>query len=279
VETDGRGEPLHRLACWEVELPKLRARYEASAPFPHVVLDEVLAPGLYAQAARDFPAVTDESWTNYFHLNEKKFGNSRPDTWPSSLQLVARALTGSRFVTFLEHLTGIDDLLADRAMDGGGLHQTPRGGYLNIHADFTTHHAVANWQRRVNVLVYFNESWQQEWGGDLEFWAGDMSRAVVRVSPIGNRMVIFTTNERSFHGHPEPLECPEGEARKSMALYYFTAESRPSVRSTNYQARPGDGIKRAAIHLDNGALRAYDAIKRRWRLSDSAISRLLRRIR
>ena len=62
-----------------------------------------------------------------------------------------------------------------------------------------------------------------------------------------------------------------------MALYYFTAESRPLVRSTNYQARPGDGLKRAGIYLDKGALRAYDVVKRRLRLSDTAISRLMRR--
>jgi hypothetical protein len=49
------------------------------------------------------------------------------------------------------------------------------------------------------------------------------------------------------------------------------------VRSTNYQPRPGDGLKRAGIYLDKGALRAYDAFKRRWRFSDAAISRVLRR--
>jgi hypothetical protein len=62
-----------------------------------------------------------------------------------------------------------------------------------------------------------------------------------------------------------------------MALYYFTVEARPLVRSTNYQPRPGDGLKRAGIYLDKGALRAYDAFKRRWRFSDAAISRVLRR--
>ena len=85
----------------------------------------------------------DRSWTNYVHVNEKKFGNSKPDTWGPNLQVVARALTGPRFVRFLERLTGIDDLLPDRAMDGGGLHQVPRGGFLNVHADFTAHHAVS----------------------------------------------------------------------------------------------------------------------------------------
>ena len=270
-------EALCHLGRWEADLPKLRARYEAPEPFPHVVFDDVLDRGLYGRAVKEFPLLRDQSWTNYVHVNEKKFGNSKPDTWGPSLQLVARVLTGPRFVRFLERLTGIDELLPDRAMDGGGLHQVPRGGFLNVHADFTAHHAVPNWQRRVNVLVYFNEHWCADWRGDLELWARDMSRPVVKIRPVGNRMVVFTTDQDSFHGHPDPLDCPENEVRKSMALYYFTAESRPLVRSTNYQARPGDGLKRAGIYLDKSALRAYDVLKRRLRLSDAAISRVLRR--
>jgi hypothetical protein len=270
-------EALCHLGCWEADLAELRPRYDGAEPFPHVVFDDVLDRGLYERAAEEFPLVRDLSWTNYVHVNEKKFGNSKPDTWGPSLQVVARALTGPRFVRFLERLTGIEALLPDRAMDGGGLHQVPRGGFLNVHADFTAHHAVPNWRRRVNVLVYFNAHWCPDWGGDLELWARDMARAVVKIPPIGNRMIVFTTDQQSFHGHPDPLDCPENEVRKSMALYYFTAESRPLVRSTNYQARPGDGLKRAGIYLDKSALRAYDVMKRRLRLSDAAISRILRR--
>jgi hypothetical protein len=270
-----RSDALRSFSRWESRLAELRGCFAAAEPFPHVVLDDVLPVDVYEQAAREFPSPGDSSWTNYFHVNERKYGNPRPDTWGPTLQSVARAYTTPRFVTFLEHLTGIERLLPDRTMDGGGLHQTPRGGYLNIHADFTTHHAVANWRRRVNVLVYFNDWWPSDWGGDLEFWARDMSRAVVKIAPRGNRMVVFNTDENSFHGHPDPLLCPDGVTRKSMALYYFTAESHPLIRSTNYQPRPGDGVKRATIYLDKSVLRAYDAVKRRWRLSDAIVSRLL----
>jgi hypothetical protein len=268
---------LPALTGWETMLPELRVRYADADPYPHIVLDDVLPCDVYARAAGEFGIAPDESWTNYLHVNEKKFGNQRPDTWGPTLQAVARAFTGVRFIRFLERLTDIDGLLADRTMDGGGLHQTPRGGFLNVHADFTAHHTVHNWRRRVNVLLYLNDHWDPEWGGDLELWDRDMSRAVVKIRPVGNRMVVFSTDEHSFHGHPDPLRCPDGVLRKSLALYYFTAEARPMVRATNYQPRPGDGFKRVAIHLDKGALRAYDAMKRRWRLSDAMVSRLLRR--
>jgi len=63
-----------------------------------------------------------------------------------------------------------------------------------------------------------------------------------------------------------------------MALYYFTVEDRPLVRSTNYRARPGDGWKRIGIWADGTALRVYDRVKRRLRLSDGAAATLLARL-
>ena len=35
-------------------------------------------------------------------------------------------------------------------------------------------------------------------------------------------MVIFSTNDFTNHGHPDPLNCPQGLSRKSIATYYFS---------------------------------------------------------
>ena len=135
--------------------------------------------------------------------------------------------------------------MPDWSMDGGGLHQTLRGGHLNIHADFTTHHDHDNWARRVNILLYLNEEWNtDEWGGQLELWDPQMTACQAKVTPAGNRMLVFTTTFDSFHGHPDPLTCPEDVARRSMALYYFTEEEKAVRRSTNYQARPDESAPR-----------------------------------
>ena len=40
-------------------------------------------------------------------------------------------------------------------------------------------------------------------------------------------MVIFSTNDFSNHGHPDPVTCPPNQSRKSIALYYFSV-GRPS---------------------------------------------------
>lgn len=269
-----------------VDLARLRAdlevaakQYAAAEPFPHVVIDDVLRQEAFAAAVADFPGTDDEFWKGYLHVNETKYCNVYPDTWADSLQAVARDLTSAEFVDYLQELTGISDLIPDWSMDGGGLHQTLRGGHLNIHADFTTHHVHESWARRVNILLYLNQEWPEAWGGQLELWDRDMRQCQARVTPRGNRMLVFTTSPDSFHGHPDGLTCPPGEARRSMALYYFTEESAPVRRSTNYRARPDEGSgRRAAIAADRMVLDLYDRAKRRLGISDEVAHRVLTRL-
>ena len=160
-------------------------------------------------------------------------------------------------------------------LEGGGLHQSGTGGFLNIHADFTVHPHNRSWQRRANLLLYLNDDWKPEYGGDLELWSADMKHCEGKVSPVLNRVLIFTTDPTSFHGHPEPMRCPEDVARRSLALYYFSPEVDPLVRSTEYRSRPGDGLHSVLIYADKQVLRAYDWAKRRLGLSDQVASRAL----
>lgn len=255
------------------------AQYQSATPFPHVVLDDVLRPEAFAAAVRDFPGIDDEFWKGYLHVNETKFCNVHPDTWAESLQAVAQEFCSAEFVAYLEDLTGIANLIPDYTMDGGGLHMTKRGGHLNIHADFSTHHTHENWARRVNILLYLNEEWEDDWGGKLELWDPAMTACQGTVTPAGNRMLVFTTTADSFHGHPDGLTCPPDVARRSLAMYYFTEEAAPVRRSTNYQARPDEGrARKAAIAADRTVLDVYDRLKRRLGISDEAAHKVLGRL-
>jgi 2OG-Fe(II) oxygenase superfamily len=268
-----------------VDLTRLRSdldvsakEYAAAEPFPHLVIDGVLRPEAFSAATADFPGIHDEFWKGYLHVNETKYCNVHPDTWADSLQSVAKELTSPEFVAYLEELTGIERLIPDWSMDGGGLHQTLRGGHLNIHADFTTHHVHEHWARRVNILLYLNDEWHDDWGGQLELWDRDMKACADRVTPRGNRMLVFTTSFDSFHGHPDGLTCPPDQARRSMALYYFTEEEAPVRRATHYRARPEESTaRRAAIAADRVALDLYDRVKRRLGITDETAHRILGR--
>jgi Rps23 Pro-64 3,4-dihydroxylase Tpa1-like proline 4-hydroxylase len=264
-----------QLDRFEAALPELASRYASAAPFPHIVLDDVLRPDALAAAYADFAAIDGTHWTNYLHLNERKYANTDRTTWGPTLQAITAELSSPAFVDFLAVLTGIPGLQPDPDLDGGGLHRSLAGGFLNVHADFTAHHTRPRWRRRVNLLLYLNPTWDPAWGGELQLWSKDMQRAEATVEPYGNRMLLFTTDVDSYHGHPEPLRFPEGSARQSLALYYFTEEDDVVAHATNYRARPGDGARRALIYLDKKALQGYDVAKRRLHLSDGLVSRTL----
>lgn len=277
---DALGSPpeLLELGRLEADLPRLAEAYRTATPFPHAVLDDVLAPEVLERLVAEHDAVPQRSWTNYLHLNERKFAHRDPAAWGPTLRAVTDALMAPDTIRFLEQLTGIDGLLPDPSMDGGGLHRSHRGGFLNVHADFTAHHGDPGLHRRVNLLLFLNPGWDEGWGGALELWAPDMARPVASIAPNGNRIVVFTTTPESYHGHPEALRCPDDVARRSLAVYYFTADRDVPVRSTRYRARPGDGARRVGIYLDSRALRLYDRAKRRLGLSDGFVSRLTGRL-
>src|SRR4029078_5720896 len=153
-------------------------------------------------------------------------------------------LNNRAFLGFLEALTGIEGLIPDPHFEGGGLHETKRGGHLGVHADFNVHERLGL-ERRLNLLIYLNEDWEDEYGGSLELGDKDMSECAVEVKPIFARGVIFNHALDSFHGHPDPLSCPPDRSRRSIATYYYTvAEDGIGLlpkRNTNSPQRPARG--------------------------------------
>jgi len=274
-------EPGHREAFVDYDrlngIADVIAReYLGAEPIPHAVIDDFLDPDLAHQLMAEFPAVDRSSWINWTHVNELKYGRSDRASFPPTIGGVVDELHSPTFIRWLERLTGISGLVADPSLEGSGLHQSGRGGYLNIHTDFTGHPHQPTWRRRVNLLLYLNERWEDGFGGHLEFWSRDMKRCTRKIAPVLNRAVIFNTSD-ALHGHPEPMTCPAAVTRKSIALYYFTAESQPfPIRSTDYRARPGDGWRSVAIYLDTRLLRGYDCAKRVLGLDDRFASQVLR---
>jgi hypothetical protein len=263
------------LAALEARADELAQSYRAAVPFPHIVIEDVLPQAVLERVYAELAEMTSGDWNSYIHFNERKFSNTDTSSWGPTLRAVSDVFAGDRFRRFLETVSGFDGLHADVSLDGGGLHRCYRDGFLNIHADFTAHHEIQNWRRRVNLLLYLNPTWEAEWGGDLELWDRSMQHCVTTVAPLGNRMLLFSTDEYSYHGHPDPLRAPEGVARQSLALYYFTEETAPLAKATDYRPRPDDGARKVLIRADAKALAVYDSIKRRFHVSDSAVRRVM----
>ncbi len=273
--TGRRTKPVLNVSALERDVDQLHAAYQSAQPYPHIVLDDFLLPDVAELAMDEFPPLDPSRWNNFLHANERKFSHTDPATWGPTLQAILAELNSPRFVEFVSNLIGVEHLIPDPSLEGGGLHQSTTGGYLNVHADFTVHPHKRNWQRRANILLYLNRDWKPEYGGDLELWSADMKQCVETVTPVANRVLIFSTDSNSYHGHPEPMRCPEGVARQSMALYYFSVEDDPLIRSTQYRARPGDGAHAVMIYADTKMLRAYDWAKRHLGISDQTAGKIL----
>jgi hypothetical protein len=263
---------------WTAQLAELSQRYQSAQPFPHIHLTNFLDAEAARSATEEFPESSSEAWIQYKHFNENKAGLAKRELFPDALGKIVDELNGPVFLDWLSKLTGISNLVADPTLEGGGLHQSARGGFLNLHTDFTMHHHHKNWKRRINLILYLNPGWELEWGGAIELWDQQMRQCCASVPPLLNHALIFSTTDNSYHGFPEKLRCPDGVSRKSLALYYYTIENDSSFtgHSTDYKARPTDSKAKAAlIWLDKQAVHLYSRAKEKFGITDDAASKVL----
>ena len=215
---------------------QLSTQYHKAKPFPHIVIDKFLPETILDSVLDEFNKNKNwwydkVKWTEPYQVNKFYWPydietvNNMPNDLPTISALV-NYLNSPVMLKYLEELTGIDNLISDELLMGGGLHKITSGGKLAIHKDYNVH-PVKKIYRRLNLLIYLNKDWKQEWEGNLELWDKDHTKLEVSVEPLFNRAVIFTISEDSLHGHPVPLNTPENLSRNSIALYYFT-EVNPS---------------------------------------------------
>ncbi len=201
-----------------------KSEYLKAEPYPYGVFDSFFIPERIKEILGEFPNLGDKKDLNFNNPNEVKLATQGEYKFLSRTTEFVHFLNSQPFLEFLTNLTGIKGLIPDPYFWGGGFHEIKPGGYLKIHADFNKH-PYLNLDRRLNLLVYLNEDWEESYGGHFELWDKEMKACVKKILPVFDRMVIFSTSDISFHGHPDPLTCPPDRSRKSLALYYYSNES------------------------------------------------------
>ncbi len=227
----------------------LQEKYKKNDPFPHIVLDNFIDSSVLKQVVAEFPNLEDLPNTIKFNKGTsiKLASRGSADLSPAGRDLI-NYFNSDIFLAYLQQLTGIEEILiSDPYLFGGGYHEIRKGGYLKIHADYNKHDSF-DLDRRVNLLLYLNEDWDSNWGGNLELYdKDDLTSPKVSVAPVFNRCVVFNTTSYTYHGHPDPLNCPDDRSRRSIALYYFTvgrpAEETAGKHSTLYVGAKGEGLE------------------------------------
>ncbi len=231
--------------------------YQAAAPFPSGYFDNIFNEDVLNKILDEFDLQRNPA-LSYNDLNQVKLACNDEQKFGETTKLLMHYLNSQPFLNFLSALTGIEDLIPDPYFLGGGYHQTLPGGFLKVHADFNKHQRN-KLDRRLNVLVYLNKDWEEAYGGHLQLWDKEMKKCEVKILPVFNRMAMFSTTSFSYHGLPDPLTCPPGRSRKSLAVYYYT-NGRPASEvnkgleehTTLFKYRPGlDDETKKKSQLDN----------------------------
>ena len=231
---------------WATEdrLNALQTEFAQAQPFPHIVIDDFFNAELAHALENEFPIQQGESnkevwqslgWHVYDNPIEGKLAFDHIQALDECFQTAWNALESPDTVARLRKITGIQDLETDPHVHGAGLHYHPTHGRLELHLDYSIH-PISGMERRVNLIVYLNSDWQQEWGGDLQLWEGDAhqpTKLAQRILPLFNRAVLFRTSDISWHGMPDDLQCPHNTGRKSLAIYFVSpptaTEGRPKA--------------------------------------------------
>lgn len=201
--------------------PEVPVAYQTAKPFPHAIFDDFFPPAVLKEVLAHFPQPGQVKWQTFDNANEKKLAFRQAESLPTPVREFLYFLNAHPMLQWLESVTGIPALIPDPAFTGGGCHQIVPGGKLQVHVDFNKL-MPANLDRRLNLLVYLNEDWREEYGGHFELWDAEGKTSVTKVLPLFNRCVVFSTTETSYHGHPHPLTCPPDRTRKSIATYLYT---------------------------------------------------------
>jgi Rps23 Pro-64 3,4-dihydroxylase Tpa1-like proline 4-hydroxylase len=212
---------------------KLSFTFQSAYPYPHIVIDNFIQDSLLGKSSDEMNSFEyfgfDGTTYSAEHQVNKFFTpwceNNIKDVMyaaPATYKLMTY-FNSPEFISYIEELSGIKNLIPDNSFYGGAVHKLTNGCKLDIHADYTLH-PINQTYRRLTMLIYMNKDWNKSWGSDLELWNTNMTKCVKKIEPIFNRMVLFNVAHNTFHGHPHPLNCPYSVNRLSYSICYFTKD-------------------------------------------------------
>lgn len=215
----------------------IRESFRGADPFPHVAIDGFLNAAFADSLVADFPQ-RDADYERHCIGEDGKpsenYSNSEPETFPFAFRVLDALMKDAGFLSLLGEMTGIAELEYDPEYFGGGIRESSGRTFLPPHIDFN-HHPRRIIHRRLNLLLYLNQDWHAEWGGNLQVHRDPRAHSdslVASYPPVFNRCLIFETSETSWHGF-DRLQPPQGRARRAFTIYFYTKD-RPEAESVQW---------------------------------------------
>ena len=229
---------------WINETEKLSKLFNNAEPFEHIIITNFLKSEIADKICNEYPANLDD-YHKYNNPLEIKYAYDDIKNMSPGIQNVFYSLCSEKILNVFKIITKKEELQYDPTCHGGGLHIHPNNGRLHMHLDYEKHPILENKQRYLNVILYLTKDWKEEWGGHTELWNENMTECKIKSTVEFNTALIFKTTEKSWHGLPEPIKCPEDKFRKTLAFYYLIP-----LENNNYKDKLGadnDGFRKKAV--------------------------------
>ena len=222
---------MEHLGLWTNNLDELKSQFVNAKPFEYVIINNFFTKEYAYYLNNIFPtpvSYPNLEWYKYNNPLERKFALNKFTGEHNAFNMVFDLFKKIEFINLIKGITDISNLEYDPHLHGAGLHAYPHNGKLDMHLDYSIH-PISGKERRINLIYYLNDNWNDKWGGHLELRDQDLSEETKRkILPEFNTAIIFRTCDISFHGIPKPMTAPSDIFRKSLAFYYVS-DPRPNV--------------------------------------------------
>tara|TARA_B100001093_G_scaffold503760_1_gene558595 strand:+ start:17 stop:835 length:819 start_codon:yes stop_codon:yes gene_type:complete len=227
----------------------LNEQYRYTPPYPTLSLDEFIPPQLSELLYEESKTIPKDYWTAFTRADSYMEECKDLTEAPVARQLVS-AFHSREFLTWLSQVCDVKHLLPDPYLVGAGYMKSFRGDSLKIHSDFNWNEECQT-HRALSLILYFTPDWKPEWHGDLQFWDFEKKRKVVSYPPKMGNMVLWKYHKRGFHGHPNPIDCPEDKFRVGFRFFYYISDSKHDWRDPPHKSLYWyDKDKNQPYHID-----------------------------
>ena len=208
------------------QVEKLNFEYLSSDPVQHVIIDNFLPTEVFNQLCIEIKTFPQDKWLVKNLPNSGVRKESRDFTNSPVMQEMMIHLTSQMFIKWMSKITKCENIIPDIHHLGGGLSSAPSGSSLGLHVDFNWNDTL-KLNRKFNLILYANETWDSTWNGNLEFWNKQRTECLYTVEPKPNRLVFWEYEQELVHGFSKPLRCPIGIERQNLMTIYYTSNATP----------------------------------------------------
>lgn len=231
--------------------------YQQATPFPHIYIDNFLDNNRAHMIQKEILEIKVDEWDRYQNPFEEKYTLRDKFNFPFHLKELFEELESDTFIENLSNMCGYQ-LIKDTTRNFWGVHTYQNGDKLDIHVDAGIHPTMGL-KKQITLGIYLSKNWMESYGCKLELWKGDnagistprLYEKIKEISPIFNRLVIFTCNDYSWHGNPEKVCSPDDAKRIFITISYMSnnTDDLNKRKKAMFISRPSDPEDPEKDHL------------------------------